>query len=332
MPNAVISGTGMHVPARIVRNDELKQFYDTSDEWIVERSGIRERRWIDTEHGPADLAVPAAQQAIANAGLHKDDIDMIVFATLSPEYYFPGSGAVLQDKMDMCTIPCFDIRQQCAGFVYAISLAEQYIKRGQYKHILVVGGEVQSTALDLRNDGRTMGVLFGDGAGAVVVSSSDAVPNIKSKGILGAHLYTQGKFARELMLEEPTSRRRPRTDTTGTGQYPFMNGREVFKHAVTRMMEAIMVSLKAQDWKPEDVDLFILHQANLRIVQAVADNMKLPIDRFFNNIQKYGNTTAASIPLCIHEAIQEGRLKRGHKLMLSAFGSGFMWGSAAIEW
>ncbi len=328
MPNAIITGTGMYVPERIVKNNELKQFYDTSDEWIIERSGIRERRWITNNEGPADLAVPAAEQAIRAAGLKKEDIDMIVFATLSPEYYFPGSGAVLQDKMDLGTIPCFDIRQQCAGFIYAISLAQQYIVNGQYKNILVVGGEVQSTALDVREEGRTMGVLFGDGAGAVVVSAS----NDGTRGILSTHLHTQGKYAKELWLEEPTSRRRPRTDPNGSGQYPYMNGREVFRHAVIRMAEAINEALEAQRWKAEEVDLFVMHQANIRIVQAAADQLKLPQEKFFNNIEKYGNTTAASIPLCLHEAVGAGRLKKGDKVLLAAFGSGFMWGSAAIIW
>jgi 3-oxoacyl-[acyl-carrier-protein] synthase-3 len=331
MPQAVIAGTAFYVPDQVVKNDDLKQYYDTSDEWIYERSGIRERRWIREGElvGPADLAVPAVKEALARAGKTLDDVEMIVFATLSPEAYFPGSGVFLQDKLGLGNIPCFDIRQQCSGFIYGLSLAEQYVKRGVHKTVVLVGGEVQSTALDYSPDGRTMGVLFGDGAGAVVIT---AAPDSETRGIVTTHLHAQGKFAKELWLYEPTSHRRPRTISENKDQYPYMNGREVFKHAVTRMTEAANEALTAAGWTKDEVDVYVLHQANVRIVQAVADHFGVPFEKFYNNIHKYGNTTAASIPICLAEAEREGRLKKGDRVLLAAFGSGFTWASATLVW
>jgi len=324
---AKITGTGFHVPERVVTNDDLKQYFDTTDEWIIERTGIRERRWVTPPCGPADLAKVAAEKALAEAGLAASDIDMIVFATLSPEAYFPGSGCFLQDKMDLGNIPALDIRMQCSGFVYALSVAEQYIKRGVYKNILVCGAEVQSTGLDLTNEGRTVGVLFGDGAGVVVLSATD-----QPGGVISTHLHTQGKYARELWQEEPNSALRPKFDISEKSRFPYMNGREVFKHAIVRMNEAIQEALASSGWSIEEVDVFIPHQANYRIAQAVAEHLGQPMEKFYMNIQRYGNTTAASIPICIAEAKLEGLIKPKSKVLLFAFGSGFTWASAAIEW
>lgn len=331
MPTPVITGTGMYVPPRVVTNDDLKAYYDTSDEWIYERSGIRERRWIDdgVETGASDLARPAVEMALANAGISKDDIDLMIFATLSPDADFPGSGVFLQALMGLDTIPCLDIRQQCSGFIYGLSIAEKYILTGAAKNVLVIGAEVHSTGLDLSPEGRTVGVLFGDGAGAVIVSAQE---DTGGRGLRSTYIRSQGQYAKILWTDEPNSRRRPRVsaDPNSKAIFPYMEGREVFKHAIGRMIESITAGLTANGWKPEDVDLYVPHQANARIAQMVAQTMGLPQEKFFLNIHKYGNTTAASIPMALHEAIQEGRAKKGDKVVLFSFGSGFTWGSAAI--
>ncbi len=328
MPFARITGTGFYVPPKIVKNDDLKAFYDTSDEWIYERSGIKERRFIEGELGPADLAVPAVQLALKEANTDFESIDFLIFATLSPECWFPGSGCFLQEKLNPdSNIPCLDIRMQCSGFIYGLSLAELYIKSGKYKKILVVGAEVQSTSIDKTEEGRTVGVLFGDGAGAVVVEAVE-----EPVGILSTHLHTQGKYAKELWVPEPSSMRSPKVNPDGKGLFPYMNGREVFKHAVTRMIEVINETLNYNGWKKEDIDLFILHQANSRIVETISKQLGISMDKFFVNIHKYGNTTAATIPICMHEAQLEGKLKRNDKVISATFGSGFTWAGAAIIW
>ncbi len=327
MPYAVITGTGHYVPEKVVKNDDLKAFYDTSDEWIYERSGIRERRFAPEGVGPADLAIPAVKQALERAGVDKTALDMVVFATLSPECWFPGSACFLQEKMDLPTIPALDIRMQCSGFVYGLSIAEQYIKNGMYRRVLVVGAEMQSTSLDLSPEGRTVGVLFGDGAGAVVVEASQTGP-----GIVSTHLHTQGKYARELWIPEPSSLKRPKVSPDLKGLYPYMNGKEVFKHAVVRMKESALEALESAGWAPEEVDWYFPHQANYRIAAAMADQIGLSMDKFYMTIHKYGNTTAASIPISLSEAERDGSLKKGQKIILTAFGSGFTWASAAIVW
>jgi 3-oxoacyl-[acyl-carrier-protein] synthase-3 len=331
MANPVITVTGYNVPDRVVTNDALTEYYDTSDEWIYERSGIKERRWINEgeECGVSDLSIPAVHQALEDAGLRKEDIDMMIFATLSPDAHFPGSGAFLQAKLQLDPIPCLDIRMQCSGFIYALSIAEAYIKNDMYKNILVVGAEVQSTGLDRTNDGRTVGVLFGDGAGVAVVSAKSDT-EADGRGVLSTHLHTQGEFADRLWNPEPTSNRRPRITPGGKGIYPHMEGREVFKHAVTRMSESINEALKPHGWQFDDVSLYIPHQANYRITQTVAQQLQQPREKFYSNIHKYGNTTAASIPIALAEAQREGAINRGEKLVLTAFGSGFTWASAAI--
>ncbi|MCS7086769.1 MAG: ketoacyl-ACP synthase III [Bacteroidia bacterium] len=327
MPYAVISGTGHYVPEKVVTNDDLRRYYDTSDEWIYERSGIKERRFAEEGTGPADLAVPAVEQALARAGVDKSQIEMIIFATLSPECWFPGSGCFLQEKMNFPNIPALDIRMQCSGFVYGLSIAEQYIKTGMYRRMLVVGSEVQSTSLDLSPEGRTVGVLFGDGAGAAVIEASQTGP-----GIVSTHLHSQGRYARELWVPEPTSCRRPKVGFDPKGLYPYMNGREVFKHAVTRMKEAALEAVHAAGWTLDEVDWYFVHQANYRIAAAIADDLGVSMDKFYMTIHKYGNTTAASIPISLSEAQADGSLKKGHKIVVTAFGSGFTWGSAAVVW
>ncbi len=329
MPSSVITGLGMYVPPRVVTNAELTQYWETSDEWIVTRSGIRERRWVEEPASTAELAYYAAQEALQRAGCKPEEIDLIIFATLSPDLYFPGSGVLLQHRLGLETTPALDIRQQCSGFVYGLSIADQFIRTGMYRRILLVGAEIQSTWIDYSPEGRTVGVLFGDGAGAVVI---EAMPEEGGRGVRSTHLYSQGAYAMELCIAEPSSGTRSHQRPGSYGMRPYMNGREVFRHAVQRMSEAIRTALETQKWLPEGVDLYVLHQANLRIVQAVAENLGLSEEKFFNNIHKYGNTTAASIPIALYEAEKEGRLKAGHKVIVAAFGSGFTWGSAAIVW
>ncbi len=330
MPRAVITGLGMYVPPRVVKNEELTRYWDTSDEWIVTRSGIRERRWVEEPASTAELGYYAAQEALRRAGRTPQEVDLIIFATLSPDLYFPGSGVLLQHRLGLETTPALDIRQQCSGFVYGLSIADQFIRTGKYRCILLVGAEIQSTWIDYNPEGRTVGVLFGDGAGAAVI---EAVPEEVGRGVLSTHLYSQGAYAMELCVAEPSSATRAHQWPGSYGMRPYMNGREVFRHAVQRMSEAIEVALSTQSWKPEEVDLYVLHQANLRIVQGVAQHLGLSMEeKFFNNIHKYGNTTAASIPIALYEAEAEGRLKPGYKVVLAAFGSGFTWGSAAIVW
>lgn len=330
--HARIAGTGFYVPPRVVTNAELTQLFDTSHEWIVERTGIHERHWIDfdTPTGPADLAYEATQMALAQAGLAATDLDCIVFATLSPEAWFPGAGVFLQAKLGVPYIPAFDVRMQCSGFLYALQMSEHFVKLGTYRHVLVVGAEVQSTTLDFSPQGRTVGVIFGDGAGVAIVGPSDR------PGILNTHLHADGRYAKELWVPEPTSTRRPKVtlegERPGEGLFAIMNGREVFRHAVTRMSEVITHALSKQGWAADAIDLFVLHQANIRIVQAVAEGLGLPFERFFNNIDRYGNTTAASIPICLAEAERAGRLAEGHKVVLASFGSGFGWGAATLVW
>lgn len=330
MPNAYISGTGFYVPEKIVANNDLSKLMDTSDEWIVERTGIRERRYVESNTGPSDLAVPAAQMALKDAGLTTDDIDLIVFATSSPDYFAPGCGCLIQERMGFRTIGAFDIRVQCAGFVYGLSMAEQYVKAGTYQNILLVGAEVQSTGLDLRTEGRDTAVIFADGAGAVIVSATDA-----SRGILSTHLHSEGKYAKELWVESPSSKVQGRITPEHLEQgkhFLFMNGKEVFRNAVVRFPEVIEEALHAEGITASEVGLLIPHQANLRISQMVAKRLGLSENQVYSNIDRYGNTTAGSIPIALAEACRENRIQEGDIVVLAAFGSGFAWGSVIIRW
>ena len=339
MIRSKILGVGSFVPEGVVKNDDLRTQWgiDTTDEWIRQRTGIEERRWVeqDSDVGPSDLAVVACTRALKSAGVDKSEIDMIVFATLSPDHEFPGAGCFLQAKLGLPGIPAIDIRQQCTGFIYGISVADQYIRSGEKKRILVVGAEVQSRALDKTTRGREISVLFGDGAGAVVVGDAKS-EDTGGPQILSTHLHADGAYARELWLKYPGTAIKGERMTPklleGIEYYPEMNGKTVFQHAVKKMPEAIMEGLNKNDLKISDVDLFVFHQANLRINEYVAKVLEIPEEKVFNTIQKYGNTTAATIPIGLDEAVRAGKLKPGMTVALAAFGSGFTWGSAILRW
>ena len=328
MFNSKISGLGYYVPDNIVTNNDLSKLMDTTDEWIQERTGIEERRWIDpkTDDNTTSMAVKASKIAIERSGLNKNDIDFIVFATLSPDMYFPGGGVRVQDMLDMPTIGALDVRNQCSGFVYAISVADQFIKTGMYKNILVIGSENHSGALDKTTRGRGITVIFGDGAGAAVLSRSE----VKGKGILSSHLYSEGKHARELMMDGPhTGRWVPEilkeNDPDDESYYPYMNGKFVFKNAVTRFSEAIVDGLEANNLKSENIDLLIPHQANLRISQFVQRRFKLSDDQVYNNIMRYGNTTAASVVIALTEAWEQGKIKDNDLVILARISRRCLW-------
>lgn len=328
-----ITGTGFYVPDNIVTNADLTKIMDTTDEWIQERTGIQERRWIvpGSDDTASVMGAKAARKAIADAGLTKDDIDFIIFATLSPDYYFPGGGVQVQHLLEMPTVGALDVRNQCTGFVYGLSVADQFIKTGMYKNILVVGAEYHSNGLDKTTRGRTVAVLFGDGAGAVVLSRSEK----EGSGILTSNLHSQGEFAEQLAVTSPSIKHwipELMANPDDLTYYPYMDGQLVFKHAITRFAESIEEALAASQLKTEDVNLFIPHQANLRISQMVQRKFRFTDDQVFNNIQKYGNTTAATLPIALTEARQQGRVKAGDIVVLSAFGSGFTWGSVIMRW
>tara|TARA_B110000444_G_scaffold53354_1_gene49281 strand:- start:4652 stop:5659 length:1008 start_codon:yes stop_codon:yes gene_type:complete len=335
MYNSKIIGLGYFVPENIVTNNDLSKFMETSDEWIQERTGIQERRWIDPKTGEttSTMAVKASKIAIERSGLEKEEIDFIIFATLSPDMYFPGGGVRVQDMLDMPTIGALDVRNQCSGFIYAMSVADQFIKTGMYKNILVIGAENHSGGLEKSTRGRGVTVIFGDGAGAAVLSRSEE----KGKGILSSHLHSEGKHARELMLDGPNTGRwvpeiLAENDPEDQSYYPQMNGQFVFKHAVTRFSEAIIEGLKANNLQKEDIDMLIPHQANLRISKFIQKKFQLSDDKVHNNIMKYGNTTAASVIIALTEAWEQGKIKDNDLVVLAAFGSGFTWGSVMIRW
>jgi 3-oxoacyl-[acyl-carrier-protein] synthase-3 len=330
-----ISGLGMYVPEQVVSNDDLSKIMETSDDWIVERTGIQQRRHIKKGDGntTATMGVKASRVAIERAGIDKNDIDLILFATLSPDYYFPGSGVLVQKELDIPTCPAMDIRNQCSGFIYALSTADQFIKTGMYKHILVIGSENHSGGLDMTTRGRGVSVIFGDGAGAAVVSRSES----SDSGILSTHLHSEGQFAEELALIGPSTNRwvpeiLEANDPEDISYYPYMNGQLVFKNAVVRFSEVIMEGLKHNRLTSDQIDMLIPHQANLRISQFIQKKFKLSDDQVYNNIMRYGNTTAGSIPIALTEAWEEGKVKAGDLIILAAFGSGFTWGSALIRW
>jgi 3-oxoacyl-[acyl-carrier-protein] synthase-3 len=335
MYHSKISGLGHYVPANVVTNDDLSKIMDTNDEWIQERTGIQERRHIIRgEDTTTTMGVKAAEIAIERSGIAKEDIDFIVFATLSPDYYFPGPGVLVQRDLGLRTVGALDVRNQCSGFVYALSVADQYIKSGMYKNILVIGSEVQSTGLDMTNRGRGVSVIFGDGAGAAILSREEDL----TKGILSTHLHSEGQHAEELIVKAPGMGGRWITDIIEDNNpedesyFPYMNGQFVFKNAVVRFSEVINEGLKANNLEVSDIDMLIPHQANLRISQFIQKKFGLTDDQVFNNIQKYGNTTAASIPIALTEAWEQGKIKPGDTLVLAAFGSGFTWGSVIIKW
>ncbi|MFC6999884.1 3-oxoacyl-ACP synthase III family protein [Rufibacter roseus] len=330
--NSRIAGLGHYVPEKVVKNADLEKLMDTSDAWIQERTGIKERRYFEPgKDTTANMAAKAAHKALEQAGLEAKELDMIVFATLSPDYFFPGSGVLLQRELGLKDIPCFDVRNQCSGFIYALSLGDQFIKTGMYNNVLVVGSEIHSSGLEFNDRGRAVSVIFGDGAGAAVLTPSDSL----DKGILSTHLHAEGEFAEELAATMPSSNLPERLthEMIDNGSiYPYMNGSTVFKHAVTRFPEVIMEALDQNGYTSADIDLVVPHQANLRIIQFIQQKMQLSEEKVFSNIQKYGNTTAASVPIAFSEAFEEGRVKEGDLVCLAAFGSGFTWASALIRW
>lgn len=335
MFHSKITGLGYYVPENVVTNDDLSQLIDTNDEWIQERTGIQERRHIIRgEDTTTSMGVKAAKIAIERSGLKPEDIDFVVFATLSPDYYFPGPGVLVQRDLGLRTVGALDVRNQCSGFLYALSVADQYIKTGMYKNILVIGSEVHSTGLDMTSRGRGVSVIFGDGAGAALLSREEDL----TKGILSTHLHSEGQHAEELSLIAPGMGKRwvsdilKDNDPNDESYFPYMNGQFVFKNAVVRFSEVIMEGLEANGLQVSDIDMLVPHQANLRISQFIQQKFKLTDDQVFNNIQKYGNTTAASIPIALTEAWEQGKIKTGDTVVLAAFGSGFTWASAVIKW
>ncbi|NOS56599.1 MAG: ketoacyl-ACP synthase III [Cyclobacteriaceae bacterium] len=333
MHSSKIVGVGHHVPEAIITNQYLTTIMDTTDEWIIERTGIKERRWIDpAKDTVANMAAKASRIALQLANLTEKDIDFIVFATITPDYFFPGSGVLLQRELGLDgSIGAIDIRNACSGFIYALSVADQFIKTGMYKTILVVGAEIQSTAIDATTRGRNTAVIFADGAGAAVLQRSD------KPGVLSTHLHSDGNFAEELYVRDPGSsrpreERQPEQILDTTHYKVVMNGSLVFKHAVVRFLEVIQEALAANKMSKEDITLLIPHQANLRISQFIQHKLEFSDDRVYNNIMRYGNTTAASIPIALSEAWSEGKIKENDVLCLAAFGSGFTWASALIRW
>ena len=328
-----ITGLGFYVPETVVTNDDLTQYMDTNDAWIQERTGIKQRRYFtfgkDTN---ASMAAAASRQALERAGVEAAAVDLIVYATITPDYYFPGSAYLMQRELGMDGIAVIDVRQQCSGFVYALSIADQFIRGGMYKTVLVVGSEIQSSLLNKSTAGRNVAVIFGDGAGAAVVQATDDAEH----RILSTHLHADGRYAEDLMVKDPGSSRDGRWITEATlaaGDYNVtMNGNAVYKHAVVRFAEVINEALDANGYTGADLDLLVPHQANIRISEYVRQQMGLPEDKVYNNIERFGNTTAASIPIAMTEAYEQGRIKSGDLICLAAFGSGFTWASALIRW
>ena len=330
--HSYIAGVGHYVPSRVVKNAELEPMMNTSDAWIQERTGIQERRWFEEgKDTTANMGANASRMALEMAGVAANDVQLIVFATLSPDYFFPGSGVLLQRELGMTNnCPALDVRNQCSGFIYALSVADQFIRTGMYDTVLVVGSEIHSSGLDKSPEGRGVAVIFGDGAGAVLLRPSTQ----EGQGILSTHLHAQGEYAEELIVREPSSNRENRIEYIMDNKselYPYMNGQNVFKHAVVRFPQVIKEALDQNGYQSTDIDMLIPHQANLRITQYVQQKMGLSDDKVFSNVQRYGNTTAASIPLALSEAVQEGKIKRGDLVCLAAFGSGFTWASALLK-
>src|SRR5881296_3295240 len=331
MPRTAFLSTGFHVPARLVTNDDLAQLMDTSDEWIVQRSGIKTRYWVDAGETGVGLAREASRKALAKAGLSASDIDCIIYCTCTPDHFEPGNGVFLQRELGLTDIPAVDVRNQCAGFIYGLSIADAWIRTGQYKRILLVGAEVHSRGLDKTTRGRDTAVLFGDGAGAAILGPTDD----PRRGVLSTHLFADGRHAEKLWVDGPGLAHDPYVseEMLRQGKHrAVMEGKEVFKYASVLMPQSVATALETNRLTPADVKLLVPHQANLRIIEMVQKAAGLRDDQVYINIQKYGNTTAASIPIALDEALAEGRLKRGDLLIMTAFGSGFTWASAAIRW
>jgi len=327
-----ILGTGFYVPDRVVTNDDLAKMFDTSDEWIYQRTGIKERRFVDWPMEGTDMAKFAAEKALEDADIDVKQIQMIIYATLSPDYTFPGNAPFLQSKLGLQECPTLDVRNQCTGFVYAMSVADQYIKTGMYDYIMVVGQEIHSTCLEYANRGRDVTVLFGDGAGVAILGPDDRPGET---GILSTHLHTNGDFAKDLWIEKVGTKYHPMITHKDIDEgfiYPKMHGKRVFIKAVEKLPEVIMEALDCNGYSVKDVDAFVFHQANLRINQFVASGLDIPDEKVYNNIEKYGNTTAATIPILFTEMKEMGLISDGKLVMVAAFGAGFTWASALIRW
>lgn len=330
MPKSRIAGLGRHVPENVVTNDDMKQWMDTSDEWITQRTGIKERRWVVGDVGASQLGEIAAREALAAAGLTPGDLDLILFSTLSPDLNFPGSSCLLQARLGIPGVATMDIRNQCTGFIYGLATADAYIRGGLARRVLVVGGEVHSTGLDKSTRGRDVTVLFGDGAGAAVVVADEG-----PSGLIDHELHADGRYAEILMVEAPASRMNPRltAEMMDAGRhFPHMDGKQVFKHAVERLPEVIRSILGRNGYGLDDVACLVPHQANLRINEMVTRQLGFPPEKVVHNIQKYGNTTAASIPIALYEAVADGRVKSGDLVLLAAFGAGLTWGATLVRW
>jgi 3-oxoacyl-[acyl-carrier-protein] synthase III len=331
MPRAAIVAIGTCVPERVITNRDLESLMDTSDTWIRQRTGIEERRWVAPGTGASDLAAEATRRALAEAGWQATDVEAIVYATLSPDHFFPGDGCFLNAKLGLAGVPALDVRNQCTGFIYALSVANAWIRIGQYKRVLVVGAEVHSTGLDVSTRGRDIAVIFGDGAGAALLEATDD----PERGILSTHLHADGRHATALWCDAPGSIHSPRAtreQIESGAVFPHMDGQKVFKHAITKMPEAVREALAANGLTTADVTLLVAHQANLRIAEMVQRALELRDDQVFNDIQRYGNTTAASIPICLAEGLKARGVKRGDLVALAAFGAGFTWASALLRW
>jgi 3-oxoacyl-[acyl-carrier-protein] synthase-3 len=332
MYNSRVVSFGHYTPQNRITNADLEKMMDTSDAWIVERTGIKERRTFTEKTDTVSLmGYRAALMALERAKMQGDEIDAIIFATLSPDYFFPGSGVLVQRLLKIKPLPCLDVRAQCSGFIYALSIADQYIRTGMYKNILIIGAEIQTNAIEFSDRGRNMSVIFGDGAGAAIVTRSSNPNQI----VYNTNIYADGNFAEELFCRHPGSNQKARltNEMIDNGDLlPYMNGNLVFKHAVVRMPESVHEALQKAGFTTKDIDLLVPHQANIRISQMVQKTLELNDHQVFNNIEKYGNTTAATIPLALSEAWEQGKIKEGMLICITAFGSGFTWGSALFRW
>lgn len=334
-PSAVITATGMYVPPRVVTNEELATLMNTTDEWIQQRSGIRQRRWVAEDQAPADLALEAARQALEMAGLEPNDLELLLVATLSPDAFFPGTACFLHAKLGLRTQPAMDVRCQCSGFIYALETAKLFIESGQYRRLMVVGAEIHSKALDLTDEGRNTAVLFGDGAGAVILEARGHEGNGNGAGILRTRLHAEGEHARKLWVQSPglaNDRAVTAAHVEAKMCVPKMDGKFVFKNAVVRMPEVLRECLDANQVSFEDVDLFLFHQANLRINEVVAGSLGIPPAKTYDNITQYGNCSAASIPMLLDECVRSGRVQAGDLISMTSFGSGFTWASTLVRW
>ncbi|UCS93078.1 ketoacyl-ACP synthase III [Echinicola marina] len=332
MKKSRIAGVGHYVPDNIITNDDLTKIMDTSDEWIVERTGIKQRRWFTPgKDTVANMSAKASKMAVERAGIDMKEIDFIIFATSTPDYFAPGNGVLVQRELGLQGIGALDIRNACSGFLYGLSVADQFIKTGMYKNILLIGAEIQSSALDKSTAGRSNAVIFADGAGAAVIQVTD----LENSGILSTHLHADGDYAEELYLKDPGSSREVRLSPEIINEPSFrmqMNGNVVFKHAIVRFQEVINEALATNGKTKDDLDLLVPHQANLRISQYIQQKFQLPDEKVFNNIMHYGNTTAATIPIALSEAWEQGKIQEGDLICLAAFGSGFSWASALLNW